>query len=123
MGIEQNGPFKFVPCSGHFFLEKAFDSIKYNVLLHHLYLSRINGKTWRLIKSWHTKPTCTVSINYFSAPFKITQGVKQRSVLSPIIFNLVMDRILSEMNADNYKIVVFNVKVGCAAHADDITLA
>ena len=27
---------------------------EYNVLLHHLYASGINGKTWRLIKSWYS---------------------------------------------------------------------
>ena len=34
-------------------LEKAFDSVEYCVLLDHLYRSGINGKAWRLIRSFY----------------------------------------------------------------------
>ena len=102
-------------------LEKAFDSIEYNVLLHHLYASGINGKAWRLIKSWYTNPTCAVRFSgSVSTPFVITRGVKQGAVLSPILFNLVMDRVLSEMSNETSSLSVSNVNVGCSAHADDI---
>ena len=53
-------------------------------------------------------------------PFVITRGVKQGAVLSPILFNLVMDRVLSEMSNETSSLSVSNVNVGCSAHADDI---
>ena len=37
-----------------FDLEKAFDSIEYDVLLNHLFNIGINGKCWRLIRHWYT---------------------------------------------------------------------
>ena len=104
-------------------LEKAFDSIEYNVLLHHLYPLGINGKAWRLIKSWYTNPTCAMRFSgSVSTPFVITRSVKQGAVLSPILFNLVMDRVLSEMSNETSSLSVSNVNVGCSAHADDIRL-
>ena len=102
-------------------LEKAFDSIEYDVLLHHLYAAGINGKAWRLIRSWYTNPTSAVRFSgSVSTPFVITRGVKQGAVLSPILFNLVMDRVLSEMSNETTSLYVSNVNVGCSAHADDI---
>ena len=46
-----------------FDLEKAFDSVEYNVLLHLLYASGVNGKTWCIIKSWYANPICAVRFN------------------------------------------------------------
>ena len=34
-------------------IEKAFDSVEFPILLHHLFSIGINGKSWRLIKSWY----------------------------------------------------------------------
>ena len=103
-----------------FDLEKPFDSIEYNVLLHHLYASGINGKAWQLIKSWYTDPICAVCFNGFlSSSFSISHGVKQGAVLSPILFNLVMNQILDGMSRD-IGLSVAGVDAGCGAHADDI---
>ena len=34
-------------------LQKALDSVEYPVLLKRLYEVGVNGKCWRLIKSWY----------------------------------------------------------------------
>jgi hypothetical protein len=34
-------------------LKKAFDSVEYCIHLHHLYRSGINGKAWRMIRSFY----------------------------------------------------------------------
>lgn len=67
-----------------FDLEKAFDCVEYNVLLHQLYASGINGKAWRLIKCWYANPVCVVHFNgSVSASFTVSrEGV----VLSLILF-------------------------------------
>ena len=41
----------------------AFDSVEYNVLLHHLYSFGIRGKAWRIICSCYTNLTCAVHLN------------------------------------------------------------
>uniref|UniRef100_A0A1X7TBW4 Reverse transcriptase domain-containing protein n=1 Tax=Amphimedon queenslandica TaxID=400682 RepID=A0A1X7TBW4_AMPQE len=101
--------------------DKAFDSIEYDVLLNHLFLAGVNGKTWRLIKSWYSSPTSKVRFtNELSQPFILSRGVKQGSVLSPILFCLVMNRMSVGMDADRSNLHLTWVSVGCASHADDI---
>ena len=65
-------------------LEKVFDSVEFPVLLSHLFSAGINGKSWRLIKSWYHSPTSLVKHgNALSSSIPICRGVKQGSVLSP----------------------------------------
>ena len=37
-------------------LQKAFDSVEYPVMLKRIYEVSVNGKCWRLMKSWHEGP-------------------------------------------------------------------
>ena len=102
-------------------LEKAFDSVEYDVLLHHLYSTGINGKTWRLIRSWYTNPTCAIRFNGdVSSSFSIERGVKQGAVLSPILFCIVMGKLSSDIDSLKDDLVVSDINVGLATHADDI---
>ena len=76
-------------------LEKAFDSIEYCVLLDHLYRSGINGKAWR---SFYASPSGQIRIgNQLSRPISLYRGVRQGSVLSPILLLLVVDSLLTEL--------------------------
>ena len=79
-------------------LEKAFDSVEYCVLLHHLFRSGINGKTWRIIRYFYTNPRAQVrSGNGLSEVINLERGVRQGSVLSPLLFLLVMDSLLIDL--------------------------
>ena len=40
---------------------KAFDSVEYTVLLEKLFDVEVNGKMWRLLKSWYNGGSCQVS--------------------------------------------------------------
>ena len=69
-----------------FDLEKAFDTVEYGVLLQHLFDAGIDGKCWRLVKSWYTMMTSSVRINgHLSDPFVVERGVRQGSVLSVLL--------------------------------------
>ena len=75
-----------------FDMEKAFDWVEIPVLLKHLFNNGINGKFWRIIKSWYSNSFSRVRINnQLSEPFTVERGVKQGSVLSPTVFLIVMD--------------------------------
>ena len=79
-------------------LEKAFDSVEHSILLQSLYQAGINGKAWRLIKACYGNLTAVVkSGSSLSHPFPVACGVQQGSVLSPIFFLIVMDKLLNQL--------------------------
>ncbi len=85
----------------------------------------MNGKTWRLLKSWYNGASCRVKCDgVLSESFMVERGVKQRSVLSPTLFLLVMDPLLKQLEASGLGLSVNNFYAGGFLHADDIrTLA
>ena len=54
-----------------------------------------------------------------STPFAIGRGIHQASVLSPMLFNLVMDPLLSELRSGALGISINGLFLGAFAHADD----
>ena len=96
-------------------IEKAFE---FPILLSHLHELGINGKCWRLIKSWYESPTSLV--NCLSDPFPVNRGVKQGSVLSPSLFLIVMNSLIQKMRNRNCGVSIQGTFVGTAVHADDI---
>ena len=44
-------------------LQKAFDWVEYPVMLERLYEVGVNGKCWRLMKSWYEGATCQVKVD------------------------------------------------------------
>ena len=102
-------------------LEKAFDSVEYNVLLNHLYRAGINGKGWRVIGAFYKDPSARVRINGdLSGSFILGRGVKQGSVLSPILFLLVIDSLLTDLESSGLGATMFGHYLGSLGHADDI---
>ena len=72
-------------------LQKAFDSVEYPVLLVKLFDAGVNGKMWRLLKNWYKSCSCQVKLDSrLSNSFSVERGVKQGSVLSLVLFLLVM---------------------------------
>ena len=102
-------------------LASAFDTIEYPVLLTHLYHAGIVGKTWRLLKSWYSNSTSCVRIDgCVSREFPINRGVKQGSVLSPVLFILVMDPLLVSLRHTGCGLNLGGLYLGVFCHADDI---
>ena len=102
-------------------LEKAFDSVEYCVLLHHLFRSGINGKTWRIIRSFYTNPRAQVrSGNGLSEVINLERGVRQGSVLSPLLFLLVMDSLLIDLAHAEAGVSINGIYTGSLCHADDL---
>ena len=100
-------------------LASAFDTVDY--LLSHLMYACITGKTWRLIKHWYTNPKSSVRVNnVVSSPFYVHRGVRQGSVLSPVLFLLVMDPTLLELQQKSCGLSVNGLFLGALSHADDI---
>ena len=58
--------------------------------------------------------------SHISEPFAINRGISQGSVLSPMLFNLVMDPLLTELRSRSLGISINCLFLGAFAHADDL---
>ena len=102
-------------------LASAFDTVEYPILLDHLKNAGISGKAWRLIKDWYLNVQSSVRMQgTTSAPFQLSRGVRQGSVLSPVLFLLVMDPILLELKSKSCGLSLCGLYLGAFSHADDI---
>ncbi len=54
--------------------------------------------------------------------FSVSNSVKQGGVLSPILFSIYLDGLLSKLNKKSVACHMENYFVGCLAYADDLTL-
>ena len=107
-------------------LQKAFDSVEYPVLLHRLYEYGVNGKCWRLLRNWYEGAACQVKMGNgeLSEPYSVERGVKQGYVLSPALFLLVLDPLLTQLEQSGLGLSINNFYAGGFLHADDVrTLA
>ena len=102
-------------------LASAFDTVEFCVLLQSLFHAGIKGKCWRLLCDWYCNLTRQVKLGrYMSEPFAICRGIRQGSIPSPMLFNLVMDPLLSEMRSKSLGISINSLFLGAFARADDL---
>ena len=108
-----------------FDLEKAFDSVEFPNLLNKLFQVGIRGKLWRIILKWYTSAKNRIRVNgVLSDSYNIIhRGVKQGSVLSPLLFVLILDDLLKNLRKEEAGLTVGGNFVGGAAHADDLRTA
>ena len=111
--------------SSFFDLTCAFDTVEFCVLLDQVFNVGVRGKCWRLLNDWYCNTTSRVRLgNLQSTPFNIGRGIRQGSVLSPTLFNLVVDPLLSTLKSQSLGLSINGLFLGAFAHADDIrTLA
>ena len=102
-------------------LEKAFDSIEQAILLCSLFKVGVNGKSWRLIRTWYGNLSAVVrSGSTISLAIPILRGVQQGSVLSPIFFLVIMDDLLHQLSQSSCGASICRLYLSGAAHADDV---
>ena len=54
--------------------------------------------------------------------FKLTQGVRQGSILSPYLYNIYTDKLLHKIRNMNVGTVLYNTSTSITPYADDIIL-
>ncbi|VVC32205.1 Reverse transcriptase domain [Cinara cedri] len=57
----------------------------------------------------------------FGSPTRVTTGLRQGDALSPVLFNLVLERVIREMNISE-GVILRQIRIGMLAYADDIAL-
>ena len=65
----------------------------------HLVKTGINGNILKAIQALYNNVRCSVKINdSFNKRIDVTRGLKQGCVMSPLIFNLFINDLVTEIN-------------------------
>ena len=102
---------------------KAFDKVNYVKLFYQLIDRGLNPFIIRCLLYMYTHQCLNVSWNNSQSKyFSTTNGVKQGGVLSPILFSVYIDELLTRLKHSGYGCMVGHVYCGAFAYADDIAL-
>jgi len=102
---------------------KAFDRCHIATLLGKLAQKGVRGNLLRLIKDMYTDCEAQLCINgKTSSSFKVTRGVAQGCVLSPLFFDIYLDDLLARFREEGLGIPLGSVMHGASSFADDLAL-
>ena len=72
--------------------EKAFDKIQHQFMIKTLQKVGIEGTYLNIIKAIYEKPTANIVLNGGKLkPFPLRSGTRQGCLLSPLLFNIVLE--------------------------------
>ena len=60
--------------------------------------------------------------SFVSKVFKISQGTRQGSIISPWLYSVYINDLLNELCSSEYSLAISDVNVTCPTQADDICL-
>jgi hypothetical protein len=72
-----------------------------------------------LVRNWYSNLVSQVKFGtHLSKPLNISRGIRQGSVLSPTLFNLVIDPLLSILKQRNLGVSINGLYILAFAHTD-----
>lgn len=102
---------------------QAFDRVHYVKLFKLLIDRGICPLLARLLAKMYTEQSLRVKWNsQFSNSFKVSNGVKQGAILSPLLFSVYMDELLQRLSRANIGCHIGNKFCGALGYADDVSL-
>ena len=77
---------------------KAFDTVDHNILFEKLLTRGLPSPVLRFLFGWYQSQRLRIRWNgYLFESFKVSRGVWQGGILSPILFTLYLDDLLIEL--------------------------
>ena len=102
---------------------KAFDKVKFDKLFSKLIAKGIPAIVVRVLVFIYEEQTGWVRLGgKTSATFGITNGTRQGSVLSPVLFSVYLDDLLKELRALQLGCHIGGYWLGACGYADDLIL-
>ena len=103
-------------------LTKAFDRVRLADVIECLREREVPEQIVRIIQELNTDTTARIRLNdRISKPIKLQNGVRQGDSLSPMLFNLIMDKIIANLPEElGYR--MGNAPIHIICYADDAVL-
>jgi len=102
---------------------KAFDQVLLNGLFLKLLKRDVPLPFIRIMINWYSGLQCAVIWNNIVGDrFNIACGVRQSGVLSPYLFSIYIDDLITDLRQSGYGIYVDSLFAGCILYADDVVL-
>jgi hypothetical protein len=105
-------------------VKKAFDRVFRAGLWKRVFDEGVKGKMWRVLRSLYTKVESSVVIDgVLTEWFPLETGVRQGCVLSPLLYALFINGLVTELNKSGLGVEISEGKLLSALlYADDIVL-
>ena len=102
---------------------KAFDKVNYWKLFKKLLNDNVNAKIIHILAFWYSKQECFVRWrNSVSSCFRLGNGTRQGSVLSPYLFSRYIRDMIKSIADTGIGCAINNKLINILAYADDIVL-
>jgi hypothetical protein len=102
---------------------KAFDRINHYKLFSLLISKGLPYVFVMLIINWYSKLVVSVKWNNsLSSQWHVTSGVRQGGILSPILFNVYVDKFITSLRSLGLGCYYHGLYIGCLMYADDMLL-
>ena len=103
-------------------LSKAYDKVSFYYQFNKLLDRGAPVYLVKFLAKWYSCQELKVKWNnHCSSHFGIGNGVRKGSALSPSLFNLYIDDLLTQLSFSGLGAIIVDLYLGCLTYADDIT--